>query len=144
MNWKRGHFQYWLEALQTKYEGRGKPYGPEDFKKILADYDVSSFLVLVSFSRPSLTLKVWPKDFHKRAVTDIPSILFVDELLTTYPNAKVVLTTRDVDKWLVSMDRSFYTILGWPTFDLLAMLDRIGIVSPYPPRPTSSHRLNLH
>lgn len=41
MNWKRGHFLYWLEALRAKYEGQGTPYGPEDFRKIFADYDVS-------------------------------------------------------------------------------------------------------
>lgn len=40
MNWKRGHFQYWLEALEAKYKGKGKPYGPKDFQKLYAGYIV--------------------------------------------------------------------------------------------------------
>ena len=44
MNRKKGHFDYWLEALRAKYEGCGKPYGPEEFKRIFTDYDVSLFV----------------------------------------------------------------------------------------------------
>ena len=41
VNWKSSHFQYWQEALQAKYKGQGRRYGPEQFKKIFAEYDVS-------------------------------------------------------------------------------------------------------
>lgn len=60
-----------------------------------------------------------------QAITDIPCIAFVDELVAAYPNAKVVLTNRDVDSWLVSMDKSFYTVLEWPTLPILAAVDQV-------------------
>lgn len=30
---------------------------------------------------------------------DIPAALFVEELVEAYPDAKVILTVRDVDSW---------------------------------------------
>jgi hypothetical protein len=39
--------------------------------------------------------------------------MFVDELTAAYPNAKVVLTNRDPDKWLVSILSTIYVILSW-------------------------------
>jgi hypothetical protein len=48
-----------------------------------------------------------------QAITDIPCIMFVDELIAAYPNAKVVLTNRDPDKWLVSILGTIYVILSW-------------------------------
>ncbi|KAK5989503.1 hypothetical protein PT974_11026 [Cladobotryum mycophilum] len=38
------------------------------------------------------------------AVTDVPPIYFLPELLELYPDAKVVLVTRDPDRWLRSME----------------------------------------
>ena len=34
-----------------------------------------------------------------KAVTDFPAALFAPELIATYPEAKVILTERDIDKW---------------------------------------------
>jgi hypothetical protein len=34
-----------------------------------------------------------------QAVTDIPHLLFAEELMAAYPEAKIVLTTRNVDSW---------------------------------------------
>jgi len=39
--------------------------------------------------------------------------MFVDELIAAYPNAKVVLTNRDPDKWLASILGTIYVILSW-------------------------------
>lgn len=39
--------------------------------------------------------------------------MFVDELVAAYPNAKVVLTNRDPDKWLASILSTIYVILSW-------------------------------
>jgi hypothetical protein len=59
----------------------------------------------------------------QQAVTDIPCILFADELIAAYPNAKVVLNTRDPDKWLQSMGKTFYVIMSWKSMAFLGPLD---------------------
>jgi hypothetical protein len=33
------------------------------------------------------------------AVCDVPAACFAEELMTAYPNAKVILTNRDIDAW---------------------------------------------
>lgn len=35
----------------------------------------------------------------EQAVCDWPACAFAKELIEAYPNAKVILTTRDVDSW---------------------------------------------
>ncbi|KAH8687909.1 NAD dependent epimerase/dehydratase [Tricladium varicosporioides] len=101
--WDKGHLHLWDEALRAKYKGEGKPWGKEEFNKMLADYDV---------------------------VTDIPCIAFVDELIAAYPHAKVMLTNRDVETWISSMNKSFYTVLGWRTLPTLAAWDT-ALFQPY-------------
>lgn len=59
----------------------------------------------------------------KKAVSDDPCCLFVDELLAAYPNAKVILTTRDRTAWLRSMQRFILKILSWRSMPLLSYLD---------------------
>ncbi|CAG8976924.1 hypothetical protein HYALB_00011873 [Hymenoscyphus albidus] len=39
-----------------------------------------------------------------RAVTDVPCASFVPELITAYPDAKIILSTRDADGWVRSME----------------------------------------
>jgi hypothetical protein len=56
---------------------------------------------------------------------DIPCILFVDELLEAYPNAKVILTNRDVDSWLKSMNKTFFAVTDWKTMPYLAAYDNV-------------------
>ncbi|KAL8853086.1 MAG: hypothetical protein Q9221_002117 [Calogaya cf. arnoldii] len=67
---------------------------------------------------------------NQQAVSDIPSILFVDDLLAAYPKAKVILTNRDVDRWLKSMDSTFYAVMRWRTMGLVAYLDP-AFLGPY-------------
>ncbi|KAF2473762.1 NAD dependent epimerase/dehydratase [Lindgomyces ingoldianus] len=97
------HLQLWDEALKAKFEGQGKPFTQEDFDKFLGDFDV---------------------------LEDIPSILFADEFLAMYPNAKVILTNRDVTSWLASMDKTFSTILTWKTLPFLCARDPV-LWGPY-------------
>ena len=59
--------------------------------------------------------------------TDIPAIAFVDDLLQAYPAAKIVVTNRDVDSWLRSMEGSVYTVMSWPSWWVLAPFDARGI-----------------
>lgn len=42
------------------------------------------------------------------AVSDLPTVLFADELIAAYPEAKVLLTVRDAEDRVVSMQRTIY------------------------------------
>lgn len=57
------------------------------------------------------------------ALTDTPCVLFSEELLSAYPDAKVILTERDVDSWVASMQRSYYKVLNSRGMQLLRRLD---------------------
>ncbi|KAL9102456.1 MAG: hypothetical protein Q9163_002386 [Psora crenata] len=39
-----------------------------------------------------------------QAVTDLPAVAFAPELIAAYPEAKVILTNRDVDAWFESFN----------------------------------------
>lgn len=39
-NRKNNHWQLWMQALQAKYDGLGKPFEGEDFDQMLWNYDV--------------------------------------------------------------------------------------------------------
>ena len=60
-----------------------------------------------------------------QAITDAPCVIFSDELLSAYPDAKVILTNREVGSWLRSMDASYYRILSWRYWRILAVADRV-------------------
>lgn len=49
------------------------------------------------------------------ATTDWPAALFIDELVAAYPEAKVVLTIRDTEKWWKSFQETVL-VLAKPTF----------------------------
>lgn len=60
-------------------------------------------------------------------MTDAPCALFPDELIAAYPDAKVVLTTRATpEKWVESMERSYYRIFSWPSWPWLCVLDNVS------------------
>jgi len=94
---KNSHMFCWDEGLRAKLYGEGKPYGREEFDKVLGSYS---------------------------AVADIPSACFPDEFIAAYPNAKVVLGVRDPDKWVASVETSFYTILGWPLWTVFSWMHK--------------------
>ena len=72
---------FWMDALRAKYDGVGKPFEREDWDKLMG---------------------------HCQAVCDWPAIAFAKELIEAYPEAKVVLTNRDVDTWHASTLRTVY------------------------------------
>ena len=85
---------YWQEATEVTFfpdalrpvELRGQPpYGRAEFDKLLADYD---------------------------AVTDVPSALFVEQLVKAYPDAKVILTNRPYESWVRSMEDTIWWLSG--------------------------------
>ncbi|KAJ8059406.1 hypothetical protein OCU04_012353 [Sclerotinia nivalis] len=91
----KGHLPLWLEGFDAKLNGNGKPFGREEFDKILTNFS---------------------------AVTDMPAVNFSEELLKAYPDAKVILTTRDSDKWVESVERSIYAVVHsrlWPVLSIV-------------------------
>ncbi|KXT18750.1 hypothetical protein AC579_2731 [Pseudocercospora musae] len=66
----------WIPALKAKFE-RNEKVGRETFDKVLG---------------------------HCSAVTDAPCIVFWEELIDAYPEAKIVLVERDEEKWLRSCE----------------------------------------
>ncbi|KAJ6540725.1 hypothetical protein B0H19DRAFT_1313523 [Mycena capillaripes] len=88
--------EMWTEAINAKYFGQGKPYGRAEWDQLLG---------------------------HCQAVADNPSILFAEELLAAYPEAKVILTTREPEKWWKSYHESLQTMWRSPSVSLAMWLD---------------------
>lgn len=61
----------WMEAFRAKYYGRGT-FGRSEFDRLLG---------------------------HCGAVTDAPCMVFAEELIDAYPDAKVILVERDLESW---------------------------------------------
>lgn len=77
----------WMDALRAKYDGVGEPFTRRDWDKLLGNC---------------------------QAVCDWPSVAFAKELIEAYPEAKVVLTTRDVDSWHAStMKTVYWRVCDW-------------------------------
>ncbi|KAF2665137.1 hypothetical protein BT63DRAFT_429080 [Microthyrium microscopicum] len=68
------HSALWVDAFKSKHELQ-KPIPKEDFDRIYSNYEV---------------------------ITDSPSVFFWPELLAAYPDAQVILQTRDIDAWYKS------------------------------------------
>lgn len=53
----------------------------------------------------------WQRVFRDyRAAVDWPAAAFYEELMEEYPDAKVILTIRDPDKWYESVRSTIYTV----------------------------------
>ena len=61
----------WQDAFAAKFDGEGE-FGREQWDQLLG---------------------------HCQAVCDWPAVAFAKELIEAYPDAKVLITTRDVDSW---------------------------------------------
>lgn len=65
--------------------------------------------------------------------------MFTDELLAAYPNAKVILTERDIDSWTASMENTFFRLFSWTSFYYLAPLEPVsGFL------PASTHSVHYY
>ncbi|KAM3506239.1 hypothetical protein MY11210_007635 [Beauveria gryllotalpidicola] len=71
----------WMDALTAKYDGKGPKFTRAEWDQLLG---------------------------HCQAVCDWPSIAFAKELIEAYPEAKVVLTNRDVHSWHASTMKTVY------------------------------------
>ncbi|KAJ7090762.1 hypothetical protein B0H15DRAFT_836802 [Mycena belliarum] len=86
----------WNAAIDAKFHGRGTPYTRADWDQLLG---------------------------HCQAVTDVPALLFWEELLAAYPDAQVILTTRDPASWWASYRGSLHTFYHWRRVALAMRLD---------------------
>ncbi|KAK0101846.1 hypothetical protein ONS95_001340 [Cadophora gregata] len=71
----------WMDALAAKYDGVGAPFTRADWDQLLGNC---------------------------QAVCDWPAVAFARELIEAYPDAKVILTNRDVDSWHASTMRTVF------------------------------------
>lgn len=86
----------WMDALCAKYDGQGKKFTREDWDQLLG---------------------------NAQAVCDWPSIAFAKELIEAYPEAKVVLTNRDVHSWHASTMKTVYWRVTDPELRWLSHFD---------------------
>lgn len=66
-----------------------------------------------------------------QATTDAPCVCFADDLLRIYPNAKVIHTDRDPDKWIASVERSFFSVLEWREWNWLRHFHKVSPTKNY-------------
>lgn len=81
----------WSDALAAKYDGEGT-FGKEQWDQLLGHCQVKEKKQTTIRRHPRLT-------YHFKAICDWPAVAFSEELMEAYPEAKVLLTTRDVDSW---------------------------------------------
>ncbi|KAL8725302.1 MAG: hypothetical protein Q9166_007451 [cf. Caloplaca sp. 2 TL-2023] len=134
-----GRLALWTEALNAKYHGRGTPFGKKEFDKMYQGYDVRFPLVFphpctASIQKLGKASKapeasptesfIFANSLHNLQTTsDVPAWLFVPELLSAYPSAKLVLTTRPIHSWLLSMHKTAIPLTTSSTWLLLRYLD---------------------
>ncbi|KAL9109307.1 MAG: hypothetical protein Q9227_006062 [Pyrenula ochraceoflavens] len=80
-------FPLWEEALRAKFMGDGPLWGKDEFDKMLGRFD---------------------------GCEDVPCILFAEELINMYPEAKVILTHRPAEDWARSIGRVLGGLMSWP------------------------------
>lgn len=82
----------------AKYEGKGKKWTKEDFDALFYDRE---------YVRAPLSSKIRSLSNNISSATlDQPGTLFIEELTTFYPEAKVMITTRDLDAWYASVKKT--------------------------------------
>lgn len=85
----------WMDAFAAKYEGKGT-FGRKEWDALLG---------------------------HCMAVCDWPAIAFAKELIEAYPEAKVIITTRDVDSWHASVMKTVNWRANDPELKAVANFD---------------------
>ncbi|KAF2087020.1 hypothetical protein K490DRAFT_43230 [Saccharata proteae CBS 121410] len=79
--------EMWLEALEAKFDNKGDRYTRKEWDKLLGDC---------------------------QGVSDLPAILFAEDLIQAYPEAKVIITHRDFDTWYDSCLDTIETRVNHP------------------------------
>lgn len=98
------HQILWEKAIDAKWYAKGKPFSREEFDSFLGEYAVLS---------------------------DVPVIGFSEELLEAYPEAKVVLVDRDIDRWYTSFDEQVISgVFDWKAQILENFIDPFMAARP--------------
>lgn len=63
---------------------------------------------------------------RRQCILDTPCCFFAEELCKAYPEAKVILNTRDFDGWMRSMQETIFKVFRWPSWLLLRYTDPFG------------------
>ena len=87
---KNNHADLWTALLYEKFGAYGSSLPPSDLTTILSNY---------------------------KGVADYPAAIFVDELLTAFPEAAVILTVRSEDSWAKSMKQTIVHYLDHRVID---------------------------
>lgn len=90
----------WAEALESKFDAK---------KRNPMALDRKDFDMLLG---------------HVGACTDQPAAIFAKELVAAYPEAKVVLVERDVDKWYESFSKTVIVGTNTPIVPFVTRIDR--------------------
>ena len=88
--------EMWNEALDAKFFGKGSLFTQSDWDQLLGNYS---------------------------AVADLPAVAFSEDLLHCYPDAKVVLVERDIERWYQSFNDGVIMNVWSPVVRLIARLD---------------------
>ena len=86
----------WISAFDAKFHGKGKRFDRTEWDQLLAEYG---------------------------AVTDVPALAFWEDLILAYPEAKVVIMERDIEKWYTSFDEAVIKTLWTEKGKLIGYLD---------------------
>ncbi|KAE8158554.1 P-loop containing nucleoside triphosphate hydrolase protein [Aspergillus tamarii] len=96
--------EHWYSALSAKYDGIGNPYGRKEFDRIMGQ--------------------------SQALCGDFPAACFGPELIKAYPEAKVILTYRDVDEWHQSVRRTVHCLVSSRLWAVAARIARaLGLQS---------------
>ena len=90
----------WEDALQAKLDsttGNAKAFGRKEFDGLLSDWG---------------------------AVTDQPTSFLAEDLINAYPEAKVVLVERDVERWYKSYEATVISGSQSPMIPFISLIDR--------------------
>ena len=60
---------------------------------------------------------------HSAVPADSPMIGFAEELITSYPDTKVILVEREIESWYTSFDNAIISNMFSPFINLIADLD---------------------
>lgn len=113
----------WIDAINGKFFG-GKPFTKREWDQLLGHCQVR-LPALVQARRT-------PAYIPQKAVCDFPACAFGPELIAAYPDAKVVLTNRNVDSWYESCRGTIRNSMTSPLLWAMSFFD-VDVIGKWSP-----------